>query len=79
MPRYRADIMTLLILLFLVATTGWIGYSYKQMREQAVAERRLAMEMEVRRQAAEAAHARRRENIPVRRFIPPEPIVVPFY
>jgi phosphopantothenate synthetase len=79
MPKYRADFVTLLILIFLVASAGWIAYSYGEARSEIIAERRHQLEMEARRQAAALVNANRRENIPVRRFIPPEPIVVPFY
>lgn len=79
MPRSRAQLIPLLFLLLLVGFVGWFANDYVRQREVVLAERRFAAEAELRHQQRLAEVANRRENRPVRRYIAPDPIVVPFY
>ena len=79
MPSYRAHIATGLALLFVLVAASWIGFAIKEGRDRRIASDLAAMELAARRESALKLEASRRENIPARRFVPPDPIVAPFY
>lgn len=79
MPSYRAHIATAFALLFVIVAASWIGVSIKEARDRRIAEELEAMERASRHESALRINASRRENIPARRFVPPDTIVAPFY